>query len=361
MKIRLRSIKSKIPKRLRSKKLLLFVLALFVLWFVVNRGAGDTRQIKTVQAQQKSIESEVTASGKVKSVSQVVMHFPTAGRVVGLNITEGQYVWPGTAIATLDGEQLQIAVRQAEQNVVAADAVLSQVYDDMKKYTQAENFDQKIRRTNAERAKNQAYDALLSAKKNLRESTIYAPFGGTVVSMPITTGQEIQPMTDIAEIADLGNIEFVADVDETEINKLKEGQNAKILLDAFGGKQFDSTVFRLGTKSKVSTTGATAFEATFYLPAGEAFRLGMSGEARVITQRTGETAVIPQEAIVNSKYVWVKEGSTYHKKEIEKGLESDTEVEVTKNVKAGDQIVIGGTNEINKKSLLQKITGIFAK
>lgn len=361
MKFPTRKILSFVPKRFRRKKLLLVFLPLILLCFVINRGAGDTSQIETVGAAHKPLESQVAASGAVKSASQVVLRFGGGGKVAWLSVHEGQYVWPGQAIASLDATHQLVAVRQAQQDVVAADAVLSQVYDEMKKYTQAENFDQKIRRTNAERTKNQAYDALISARKSLSESIIYTPFGGTIVSLPAIVGQQVTPGTDVAEVADLGNIKFIADVDETDINRIHEGQDAKILLDAFSEREFKSTVFRIGTKSKISTTGATAFEVMFYLPPDEQFRLGMSGEALIVTDKTGETVVIPQEAIVDDKYVWVREGNTYSKREIEKGVESDTEVEITKNLSADDTVVISGTGEIGKKSLLQKIMGIFAK
>ncbi|MEX2028824.1 MAG: efflux RND transporter periplasmic adaptor subunit [Candidatus Curtissbacteria bacterium] len=361
MKFPRRKILSFIPKRFRQKKYLLAFLPLVLFWLLINRGAGDTGAITTVPAEYKAIESQVAASGAVESASQAVLRFGGSGKVVWLSVHEGQYVWPGQAIASLDATHQSVAVRQAQQDVVAADAVLSQVYDEMKKYTAAENFDQKIRRTNAEKTKNQAYDALISAKKSLSESTIYAPFGGTIVSLPIVSGQQVTPATDIAELANLGNIEFVADVDETDINRVHEGQSAKILLDAFGDREFESTVFRVGSKSKVSTTGATAYEVIFYLPSDESFRLGMSGEAQIVTDRTGEAVVVPQEAIVDDKYVWVREGDTYTKREIEKGLESDTEVEITKSLSADDTVVISGTGEISKKSLLQKIMGIFAK
>ena len=156
MKFPSKKIFSFVPKRLRHKKFLLALLPLIVFWVVINRGGADTKQIKSVAAEKKTIESQVTASGTVKSASQTVLHFPTGGKIAWVNVTEGQYVWPGTAIASLDATQLAASVRQAEQDVVAADAVLSQVYDEQKKQTAAENFDQKIRRTNAEKAKNQA-------------------------------------------------------------------------------------------------------------------------------------------------------------------------------------------------------------
>jgi RND family efflux transporter MFP subunit len=358
MKLSIRAVKLRIPKPIRHKRFLVGLVVLFVVWNFINRGAGDLKLITTARVERKSIQSQVSASGTIKSDSQTVLRFPAGGKVIWVGVTTDQKVTAGTAIASVDPTQLQGAVRQAQQNVVAADAVLSQVYDEIGKYTQAESFDQKIRRTTAEKAKNQAYDALLTAQKNLTDATLYAPIDGTIVSLPVTIGEQTLTTTDVAEIADLTKIEFVAQVDETDVGKVAIGQSAKITLDAFPSREFGSTITKIGSKSAVGSTGATVFNVTFDLSSPEVFRLGENGEASVVTDQKDNTIVVPIEAVIDN-YVYIYKNGEYKKQMVEKGIESDTDVEITNGLTDGAKVATGGISEIGKKSLLQKFLGIF--
>lgn len=324
------------------------------MFFFVTRGGADASKIKSTTVEEKSITSQVSASGIVKSDEQVDLKFPAVGKIVWVGVEEGDFVTKGQAIAQLDKEGFEIALRKAQQDVVAADAALEQAYDSLNDDNNVESFADKVSRTAAEKTKNQAFDNLKQAEKNLRESTLYAPFSGTLTSLSIAAGQELLITTIVGQIANLTDIVFLAEVDETQIGKIEVGQQAEITLDAFDDT-INSSVSKIANSSITTSTGATGFETTLNLPDEEKFRLGMNGEALITTQRSPKTLVVPIEALVDGNFVYLKTNGVYEKTEVQTGIESDFEIEITKGLKENDQILISGFEEIDKKSTLDRI------
>lgn len=344
---------TKIPKRLRSKRILASIVLVFVAWFILSRGAANTELITTTQVEEKSIKSQVSASGIVKSDQQTKLIFHTPGKVVWVYAKEGDYVTRGKAIASIDTTILQANLRQAQQNVENADAILAQTKNNIH-INGVENFDERVMRLDAETRKDNAFDEMRKAEKALAEATIYAPFSGTITSLNVVPGQEAGVTTEVGEIANVGNIEFSAQVDETDVRNIRPGQTVSITLDAFD-EPFETTVSRISDIATQTTTGATAFEAIMALPNQNDFKIGYNGEALITTAETENAIVIPIDALVEDNSVWVKENGTYKKVQVETGLGSDTEVEVKNGLSKDQTIVTSGFAEINKRSLLDKI------
>jgi len=355
MKFNLGKIRDRIPKALKTKKTAAAIVLILIGFIILTRGSANTKQIKLSNAQIKTLTTSVSASGIVKSESETTLKFATSGKIAWIGVKEGDKVSKGKAITSLDREKFEIALRQAQQDLLAADATLTQVYDDLKKFPQPENFDQKIKRTNAESAKNKAYDEVKEAEENLRNTTIYAPFAGTITSLDIVVGDEIPITTQIGEIADLETLVFAGEVDETDIGKVARAQKSKIILDAFPNEEIETSVKSIGSRAITTSAGATAYEIKFDLSNDKNYLLGMNGEAEIIISENENVLTIPLEAVVDEKFVWIKENGTYTKIEIKTGTESDTEIEVINNLKENDQVITSGFSELTKKSLLEKI------
>lgn len=355
MKLSPRTIWAKVPKQLKSKKVLGLTIAAFVIFQILTRGSANTKLITTASVEKKSIESQVSASGLIKSDEQTKFLFPVSGKVAWIGVKKGDYVYAGQAIASLDSRNFQAALRQAQQDVLATDAILLQTYNNIH-LNGAENFDQRVQRTSAETQKNKAYDAMKKAEKDLSDSTIYAPFAGTITDLTIVAGQQITAAFQIGEIANLDNIYFSSEVDETDVIKVEPGQKAVITLDAFD-LSFETKVGQVSESANTTSTGATAFETILSLPKENNFRIGMNGEARITIEGTNDAIVIPIDAIVDNNYVWLKKGNSYQKVQIETGIESDSEIQVTTGLEMGQTVVTSGFDQINKKSLLDKILG----
>ena len=89
------------------------------------------------------------------------------------------------------------------------------------------------------------------AQGSLDDTTITSPIGGTVTRVDadvgelVVTGTMNNPGTVILEVADLGTILVVAQVDEADIARVKVGQAARVDIDAYADRSFEGTVRRV--------------------------------------------------------------------------------------------------------------------
>lgn len=338
---------------LKKKFILLFLVVGIIIYILVQR-TTNAPEIKTAAAQKQNIKSTVVASGSVKAKDSANLTFSTSGKIAWIGVKEGNAVYKGQAIASLDREKFEIALRQAQQEVVATDAALQKVYDGLPK-DKVESFSDKVNRTAAEAKKNQAFDALKEAERLLRGSTIYSPIGGTITEINVVAGQEVQTTTIIGVVADLSTKKFVSEVDETDIGKIEDKQKAQITLDAFPGEIFKSETEQIAQHSTTTSTGATAFGVKFILNDQSNIRIGMNGEAEIIIEEKENALTVPTEALLDEKYLYVKTITGYEKRGIEKGIESDFEVEITSNLTEGEEVVISPSESIGSKNWLQKL------
>ena len=345
----------KIPKGLRSKRVIAAVFVILAGYYFLSRGDADFKKIVTIEVERENISEGVLASGKVSADSESKIHSAVSGKVVWVGAKSGDFVKRGQLIATLDKERYEISFRQAQQDVIAADAELVKVYDDISKGDSVETFDERIKRTAAEAKKNKAYDAVKLAERNLKDTVITSPITGTVVSVNIIAGEEILPTTEVATVFSTSDIEFTAEVDEIDVVKVKTGQKVSIALDAYGGKTFDSKVGKIGQESITTSTGATAFEVEIDLQDSANVLVGMNGEASILISEVNGVLVVPIEAVIDDQYVYVKVGNTFEKKQVETGISSDLDIEVKSGLAEGELAVVSGFEEIDKKSIFQKI------
>lgn len=341
---------AKIAKKLIRHKLLLALPAGAVVISIVLLSRSSGTEVETATVSVNSITSEITASGKVQSQNSATLMFSTSGKIAAVYLKEGDHIAKGRAIASLEAEPFLVALRQAQQEVNKADAVLSQVYDEQKKQTAAENFDQKIRRTNAETAKNQAYDSMRKAEFDAAHAIIYSPQDGVITKINFQSGQQVNQTSEFGQVNDLTNIEFAAEVDETDIGRVKLGQKAIITLDAYSSEPIEASVTYIADTATTTSTGATAFVVKISLPQDTKYKIGMGGEANVVTKEKSNVLTIPLSAIIDEKYVYIQDGKTYSKKEIILGIESDTEVEIVSGLTAGQSIVTSGFEQVEKKA-----------
>ena len=337
----------------KKKFIALFLVILLIVYFIVQR-TTKAPEIKTAAAQLQDIKSTVISSGSVRAKDSASLTFSTAGKIAWIGVKEGATVYKGQAIASLDREKFEITLRQAQQEVVATDAALQKVYDGLPK-DKVESFTDKVNRTAAEANKNQAFDALKEAERQLRNSTIYSPIAGTITEINVITGQEVQITTKIGEVADLNSKKFVSEVDESDIGKIADSQKALITLDAFPNEVFETEIEQIAQHSTTTSTGATAFEVKFILNEEPGIRIGMNGEAEIIIEEKTGALTVPTEALLDEKYLYLKTPTGFEKREVEIGIESDFAAEITANINKGDEVVISGSEFIGTKNWLQKL------
>ena len=185
--------------------------------------------------------SIVIASAKVLPVQESQLGFTTSALVKEVSVSEGQQVQAGQPLVILDTSDLEFQVIAAQQDYAAkslnaelqrAEKVLYVNPDTGKKrwYSLPREVYLKAL-SQADQAK-AVWD---SAAANLAQSTLLAPFDGTVVDIQVIPGETVQSGQTVLTLVDLQHLQIeTTDLSERDITRVKIGQSVDVYIEALG-------------------------------------------------------------------------------------------------------------------------------
>src|SRR3989344_2293038 len=317
------------------------VLAVIGIWWWRGRAAKRlaAEQVKVVAVERKDVVETLTVSGKVEAKKKAILNFPVPGKLGFVRVSEGDEVQKGAWLMGEDLADLQAAQTRAYYSYLAADANAKQVEDEVKGHDSDETYEQKNDRVGAQTARDSAYEAWLVTQRGVANSILKAPFAGIVTGLTTEVVGDTVGVTDGATVVDPASLYFEVEIDESDVGKTFTGEEVKLKLDAFEGREFSGSLTEIGFVSRVSSTGATVYPAKVMFENDEEtkrLRLGMNGDAEIIMGKTGAVLTVPVEAVVDGKVE--REGG--EKINVEMGLASDTDVEIKSGLNEGDKVVI---------------------
>jgi HlyD family secretion protein len=195
--------------------------------------------------------------------------------------------------------------------------------------------------------------ALEQAKERLSETEVTAPLSGVIIEKKVEKGQIISSGistvtggTHLATIADMSSIFVVADVDETDIGKVRAGQEVKLTTDAYPGRIFHGRVDRIAPMG-VEENKIIIFKVkTKVIGEGrELLKTSMTANVQIIIETKENVLQLPDEAIREEKgshFVYVMKDGTPEMWKIKKGIGNGMYSEITEGVAEGERVVISG-------------------
>ena len=296
--------------------------------------------IQTVEVKTGEVKSVISTSGTLEGTDSAELRFKISGKLAYLEVKAGQRIEKGDLIAGLDTQELSIALQQARNTFTAKDATAKRIEDDVKDNENDENFTQKETRVAAQTARDNAYDAVKAAQRAFQDAAIYSPISGIVVKADPNPGQVVSGADIIAQIVDDTEYVFEAEVDESDLGRVKLGQTADVVLNSYPDQTFRATVSQITPSTQTTDSGATVVIVKLALgkPAIN-FVSGLNGQADIITDQVSNVLVIPADALLENDELYIKKGESYEKVKIEVGLRSDAEVEVKSGLSLSDQVV----------------------
>lgn len=320
-----------------------------------KRDTGVSVQVEKLE--KRSLESIVSASGKIQAKTTVNISANTMGRVVKLEVEEGDIVKQGQFLLQIDPRNLKTAVERGEAGMTVQRTAVEQarvqlessktqlkLAQDTLKRQQDLWRDQLTTKEALDRAENdvrvrereielrqseiamqttrirQSNADLENAKYNLSQVTIDSPIDGIVTRRNIELGETVvvgtmnNAGTVLLTIADMSVIETELEVDETDIPNLKLGQVAKITIDALPDKTFTGKVTEIGNSpiqaAASATTRATNFKVVVTLDGQiPEVRPGFTCTADITTATREDVLAIPIQATTVRELVYDEKGN----------------------------------------------------
>jgi len=199
---------------------------------------------------------------------------------------------------------------------------------------------------NLELIKNGVTKKAETATNTLVRSTI----NGMVLDVPVEVGNSViqantfNAGTTIASVADMTDMIFEGNVDETEVGKIREGMTIELEIGAIDKEKFAAVLEYISPKG-VEENGAIQFEikADVKLKEGQFIRAGYSANANIVLERKDSVMVIPEGLLKfedDSSYVEVQTGveQQFEKRFVHTGISDGINIEITEGLNLEDKV-----------------------
>ncbi len=309
------------------------VLGSAVAMSVIQGGSGRGLPVRMEEVATRDLVATVTVSGNVRARRAVDISADVMGRIIELNVEEGDDVTEGEILLRIDPSQLEAAVSRSQASLSQAQAQAAQQRANrLRSYRDNDRFAglwasdstlvsrQQVEdaATNLEVAEalfeasqfgvSQAEASLEETLDRLSKTIIKAPMSGKVTRLNVEAGETVVIGTMnnagslILTISDLSVLETVMEVDETDVPEISLGDSAVVELDAFPDRVFTGRVTEIGNSairppSQTAGTGQTAaidFEVVLTLDdPGIQLRPDLSATADIVTAVREDVPSIP--------------------------------------------------------------------
>jgi len=315
-----------------------------------------------------SIQKTTIITGKIEPRNEVNIKPQISGIISELYKVPGDYVNAGDVIAKVkvipDMNQLSSAemrVRLAEINLKQAETDFQReenLYN--QKLVSADEYDKsRLALNQAKQEKLAAEDALQVvrdgvSKSNAKASStlIRSTISGVILDIPVKVGNSVilsntfNDGTTIASVANMNDLIFRGNIDETEVGQLISGMPMKITIGALQDLKFDAAVAYISPKA-VESNGANQFEikAAVHVAKDDKLRSGYSANAEIVLARADKVLTIPESAIEfsgDSTFVYIVKGEgkekEYDRRHVVTGLSDGVNIEIKKGLTDKDKV-----------------------
>ncbi len=191
--------------------------------------------------------------------------------------------------------------------------------------------------------KESAVDALASKPDLAAIFSLTAPIEGIVVERNATIGATVGTDANLFKIIDISRVWIDANVFEKDLERVKFGQEVKVKVPAFPGSTFSGRVILVSSVVDPETRSVKV-RTEVPNPDGR-LKPDMFANVEIITDLHRSTISIPQSAVLKDDekaVVFVSEGSSYKKRVVTAGIQSNDRVEIIDGLVAGDKVVVKG-------------------
>ena len=351
-----------------SKYIITALIALFVIGtfsFLYKQSRPEEIRYQEIEAAVSDIQRTTVVTGKIIPRNEVNVKPQINGIIAEIYKKAGEQVQENEVIAKLkvipDMNSLSSAqsrVRLSEINLKQAQTNYDRekaLYD--KQLVSADEFEKVLQALNqAKEERSAAQDALEVIRDGVSRSNatssstlVRSTITGLILDIPVKVGNSViqantmNDGTTVATVANMNDLIFDGNVDETEVGSLSEGLPVVITIGALQNYSFDATLEYISPKA-VESNGANQFEikAAVTVNSDQMIRSGYSANAEFVLEEAKGVLSLPESTLEfdgDDTYVQVlnPDGSTTRTK-VETGLSDGVNIEIKSGVTEGTKV-----------------------
>lgn len=311
--------------------------------------------------------------GRAQATQEIDLAFRVQGPLITRPVNVGDVVKTGDVVARIDPRDFEVNLRNVEAQLSEARAALERAAGDFRRQQNIFNTDpgatseRAVDRAREERDRASAtVDSLTAsvttAQDQLDDTTLRAPFDGTVVATYVENFQNVRAKQPIVRILDTSHIEMVVNIPENLISMAVSVHTVLLSFDAFPGREFEGRISEVGTEASQTTR---TFPVTLIMEQPEDVQIlpGMAGAVRAgktdLTDEQQRRGLgVPVGAVFTpdtetQSYVWIikpTEGDlgVLEKRPVKTGDMTRYGVLVSDGLTAGEWIVTAGVHSVRE-------------
>jgi HlyD family secretion protein len=373
-------------------------------FFFVREGDAGPGKPLTEIVDRGDITAAVTATGTVNPVTTVQVGTYVSGPIREISADYNSPVKKGQRVAKIDPGPFQMRVEAAEASLANARARVRKSEADLELRrrqlerqeqlrareassvndldTARSSYDQAVAQLALDRAGVQQVEAALrEARINLGYTDIVSPVDGVVVARNVDVGQTVaasfQTPTLFLIAQDLTQMQVNANVSESDIGSVREGQPASFTVDAYPGRGFEGQIVQVRNSPK-TVQNVVTYDVVIGVDNGDlSLKPGMTATVTIRTDERPDAVRIPLRALRFEPPpatravaagtsgtppvpgVWVlDEGGELRRVEIKTGLRDERHAElVSGSISVGDRVVVGLEKPPEQQKTASPFTG----
>ena len=363
-------MKNRIVKKILRIVLLTLVGAAVIgtFYFLWKKAQPVITVYEIVTPANDTIQTKTVATGNVEPRYEVLIKPQISGIISELTKEAGQMIKEGEIIAKIKVIPEMVQLNSAESRVNVANISLKQVEEVYQRDEQLfqsgviakEDFEAsksnylkaKEERDNAQSALEIIRDGIAKNSKVASTTQIRSTITGMILDVPVKVGNSViqsnnfNDGTTIATVANMNDMIFRGNVDETEIGRIHEGMPIKLTVGAMESATFEAMLEYVSPKG-VEKNGAIQFEikAAVTIPDQTFIRAGYSANAEIVLKRAENVLAIPESCVEfsgDSAFVQIVKQEIpeqkFEKKHVKTGLSDGIKIEITEGLTVADKI-----------------------
>ena len=325
--------------------------------------------VKVYEVKQMKVSEKLFYTGLIDAWKEISISPDVGGKIASIHVEEGDWVQKGQLLAETDTRAIRLQLDQAQAGVAVAEA----------NFKDAQRNKERMERLNQEKAVSeqqyekimlayeaaeaqfqQAAAALNLAKYQLDVSLMKAPFSGVIASRNADVGDVVNPLMGgpgVLTLVDFSRIKITVDVSLQDIVRIKKGQSVLLKVSAFPDETFQGQVTVVNLAADPMTKKFSV-EVLVNNP-DLILRPNTFGEVALEVETHENALAVPQNAVLEDRFVFVAKGNTAEKREVVLGLQNSETVEILSGISEGDLVIVEGNyglddgTEIEIKEVIQ--------
>ena len=294
----------KIKKGLIFLLLIIAASAVAFAVFKFKKDKNSAQVVKSIVPAYGNIKTFISATGTVQPQNRLEIKPAINGRIEEVLVKEGDKVKKGEVLAWMS----------STERAALLDAAVTK-----------------------------GQEALSYWQDVYKPAPFIAPIDGNVIVRAVEPGQTVTSSSVVLVLSD--RLIVKATVDETDIGKIKLGQQAFISLDAYPDVKVKAAVDHIAYESTIVSNVTTYNVDILPESVPDVFRSGMSANVNIVEQSKEDVLLIPVEAVKKEKnedFVFLSQnkGQRPVKQKIETGISDGKDIEIVSGITRNDTVII---------------------